>query len=801
MLLHSLTITNFRVIRSARVQLPDKVLGIIGPNGAGKSSLVEAVAWALYGNPVARSGKEEIPAVYAAGDGCEVALEFSLGPEHYRVIRRLVGRGQRPEVLLFRGDQHEAVGSNEANRRIQELLGLDWRGFLTSFLARQQELNALAEYPPAQRREHLAGMLGVQRLDKAIGRARSEAKTAGEKAVLLEKQTARQSELEGRLSTLAEHIQRLSRHREESEGALAAERRKIDELTSTYREHERLQAECSRIKALVAAAEANEKQLVAQQQMLRSEEARLQKAASELAEIEPKIAGLDVARIELAELSRRRQNAELAAKLEAQIQATKVDQQQSEQILKSRRDELAEITAALQRIPEDVVLKREKAAEVLEQARREFVEHDGDLKALRKERERVSTQLTSIADIGPEAVCDRCHRPFGDDLPKIREHLSDELAGLDREIERQNSELEQQRSRGRELRGQLEALEKQVSEREVLRAKSKAIHDQLEDLSKRQVSVSTRLQQLTEQRQELGEIVQDTARLAKLSTEVPVLEKMAHRAAEISGELKSFEPTRQRLAEIDRKVEESRKERAEYSTQLSTLGFDEAQFSKLRESLARQQQATESARDTLTQTAKELELTQREHQLVTEELGRLKETAAELDKLRTDQFYTERLARLFGDFKKYTIARIRPRLAELAGEIISEASGGRYSMVELDEDYNIQVMDYGRFYGVERFSGGEKDLASLCLRLAISLALTESAGLDRSFVILDEVFGSQDSSRRESIFEALAQLRYRFPQMILITHLEELRNKVESLIEVIPTTGGWSEVVVDGQTV
>ena len=129
---------------------------------------------------------------------------------------------------------------------------------------------------------------------------------------------------------------------------------------------------------------------------------------------------------------------------------------------------------------------------------------------------------------------------------------------------------------------------------------------------------------------------------------------------------------------------------------------------------------------------------------------------------------------------------------------MAEMTGGKYSLVELDEDYNLQVMDNGAFFGIDRFSGGEKDLASLCLRLAISLALTESAGLDRSFIILDEVFGSQDTGRRELIFEALANLKPRFPQMILITHLEELKHKVETIVEVAPQPGGWSEVRVNG---
>jgi len=126
---------------------------------------------------------------------------------------------------------------------------------------------------------------------------------------------------------------------------------------------------------------------------------------------------------------------------------------------------------------------------------------------------------------------------------------------------------------------------------------------------------------------------------------------------------------------------------------------------------------------------------------------------------------------------------------------------GKYSLVELDDNYDLRVMDGGQFFGVERFSGGEKDLANLCLRLAISLALTDSAGLSRSFVILDEVFGSQDSERKDLIIKALGNLKNRFPQILLITHIEDIRDQVEELVEVRPTGRGYSEVRVDGSVV
>ena len=89
----------------------------------------------------------------------------------------------------------------------------------------------------------------------------------------------------------------------------------------------------------------------------------------------------------------------------------------------------------------------------------------------------------------------------------------------------------------------------------------------------------------------------------------------------------------------------------------------------------------------------------------------------------------------------------------------------------------------------------------LVSNLALSLALTESAGLSRSFVILDEVFGSQDDQRKELILKAMGRLKQRFPQILLITHVDDIRDGVEEIIEVQPTGNGWSVVKVNGTTV
>ena len=100
----------------------------------------------------------------------------------------------------------------------------------------------------------------------------------------------------------------------------------------------------------------------------------------------------------------------------------------------------------------------------------------------------------------------------------------------------------------------------------------------------------------------------------------------------------------------------------------------------------------------------------------------------------------------------------------------------------LDDSYNLTVIEDGAPKHV--ISGGEQDVANLCLRLAISQMIAERAGQSFSLLILDEVFGSLDESRRQNVVELLRGLGDRFEQVILITHIEQVREGVDRVINV-----------------
>ena len=140
------------------------------------------------------------------------------------------------------------------------------------------------------------------------------------------------------------------------------------------------------------------------------------------------------------------------------------------------------------------------------------------------------------------------------------------------------------------------------------------------------------------------------------------------------------------------------------------------------------------------------------------------------------------LSDLMSDFRTHLISRIRPTLSSYSSDFFESLTDGKYSVLELDENYNLMVYDNGLPFSIERFSGGEEDLVNLCLRLAISEVITERAGGAFNFIILDEIFGSQDALRRQNIMKALNSLTSKFRQIFLITHVDDVKNYMENII-------------------
>jgi len=212
----------------------------------------------------------------------------------------------------------------------------------------------------------------------------------------------------------------------------------------------------------------------------------------------------------------------------------------------------------------------------------------------------------------------------------------------------------------------------------------------------------------------------------------------------------------------------------------------------------------DNKKDELNSINLEFERKESDRKLISQKIENLKEKISELKEFSIRLNQEKKLSSTLGmlsevmsNFRTNLISRIRPILSSYSSDFFGRLTDGKYRELELDENYNLLVYDNGNSYGIERFSGGEEDLANLCLRLAISEVITERAGGVFNFIILDEIFGSQDIFRRQNIMKALNSLSSKFRQIFLITHIDDLKNDMENIIFVNENEDGTSSVKIE----
>ena len=106
------------------------------------------------------------------------------------------------------------------------------------------------------------------------------------------------------------------------------------------------------------------------------------------------------------------------------------------------------------------------------------------------------------------------------------------------------------------------------------------------------------------------------------------------------------------------------------------------------------------------------------------------------------------------------------------------------------ETLDIIISDGAGPREYELFSGGEAFRVNFAIRLALSRVLAQRAGARLQTLVIDEGFGSQDAEGRQRLIEAINLVRPDFKKILVITHLEELKEVFPARIEVEKTPHG-----------
>ncbi|MCA9866751.1 MAG: SMC family ATPase [Anaerolineales bacterium] len=149
-----------------------------------------------------------------------------------------------------------------------------------------------------------------------------------------------------------------------------------------------------------------------------------------------------------------------------------------------------------------------------------------------------------------------------------------------------------------------------------------------------------------------------------------------------------------------------------------------------------------------------------------------------------------------------------PEIEDHANELLDDLTGGEMRVMfetqraskskqdNMIETLDIRISDSTGERPYENYSGGEKFRINFAVRLALSRILAHRSGARLRTLVIDEGFGSQDPEGRQRLVEAINAVQDQFACILVITHIDELRDKFPARIDVEKTAAGSHATVV-----
>ena len=214
---------------------------------------------------------------------------------------------------------------------------------------------------------------------------------------------------------------------------------------------------------------------------------------------------------------------------------------------------------------------------------------------------------------------------------------------------------------------------------------------------------------------------------------------------------------------------------SELSLKLKDFTFDHEEFARLENDFETKKGETQSAGETLAKLKGEidrLEIEFKKKEVLLKDLAQLKKRAENL-KVMTNLFKG-------AGFVQYASSIYLRQLCDHANIRFHRMTRNQLSL-QLNENNDFEIVDYlneGRKRSVKTLSGGQAFQVSLSLALALAESVQSHAIAERNFFFIDEGFGTQDPESVQVVFETLLSLQKENRIVGIISHVEELKEKM-----------------------
>ncbi|MFC1995494.1 AAA family ATPase [Chloroflexota bacterium] len=820
---------------------------ISGDNGNGKSALIDAITWALWGQARAKSDDDLI---HLGQTEMEVEFDFAMGQQPYRIIRkRSKPKRQRSsgqtilEFQIASGDGFRSITGNsvaQTEQKIRDILHMDYDTFINSALLLQGRADEFTVANPAKRKRVLADILGLSVYDELEGRAKELTKRKETEKMQLDStiqdisdELAQKPSYEAEFKTargelthieevIKEQESRLNNLRQEKE-ALVNKKSQLTQLEehiiATERDLERWEGQAKQHRSRLQECE----QLISQRSTIEAGYHQLTKARKLNDELEQKFRLVTV-------LNERKHQLEMAIAQAGQ------ELLKDHAIAQNRITELEVISQKLPRFKNELQQMQvegqqlSEAEEILRWKRQSSQELQSQAHYLNTDKTRLEQEIKEIGEklkllsTQTEAKCPLCERELEVDGLKLieskytadRDSKSDSLKSNQDELARRKIEFE--------------SLEIEISRLEVGLNQDKASAQSRASILSQAISEAEEAdKQLAEKRNILAEIEEHLAKKDFAATAQDALYGLEGELAKLGYDSQQHEQVRQRLTSLEQ-FEVPKRELEEADRLINQEKEAASKAEEAAQELHRSLEVDDQKRqdlttvldllppliNNLTQAKTEYQGLAGQQKRAQEVLGNVKGklqrcSELEIKKKEKEKLLTEAsklkkiyedLAEAFGKrgIQALLIETALPEIEVEANELLGRMTDNRMHVKietqretkkgDVIETLDINISDELGTRNYEMFSGGEAFRINFAIRIALSKLLARRAGAPLPTLVVDEGFGTQDNTGIEKLKEAINSIQDDFDKILVITHVEDLRDAFPTRIDVVKASEG-----------
>ena len=502
--------------------------------------------------------------------------------------------------------------------------------------------------------------------------------------------------------------------------------------------------------------------------------------------------------------------------------------------LESRRSELLQIVNetsgadAFDEVDDQITIleeheaQRDRLRSELSAMGQERAELEGQNRTLKAEMDAIEEQRSQMAAT-TEPICPLCGQNLSDN------HREDLLTRLNQDGKQRGDQYRENRTEVEKLRAEEKRITQEMHEAEKNLHKLPALREfrvrsseraiRLQEASTSLEEIAQRLAELEPVKLDRGFAETEQAALAEIDARLDAIgyDDISHQQARTSvQELEYFEA---RKMDLDRALAGA----PEAETALKGLERQSAVWSGQREEavasldgLATQIQELDDQLVNLRGWEGRLNSLRDEEGNMRVRVGAAEQRLNALDQLRTRQVHLltdrdeldenrtifEDLRHAFGrdGVPAMIIEAAIPEIEQEANQILSRMTDGRMHLRfdtqrekvtgGIKETLDIKIADEIGTRDYSTFSGGEAFRVNFAIRLALSRLLARRAGAQLRTLIVDEGFGTQDAQGRERLIQAIHAIQEEFDLILVITHIDELKDAFPARIEVTKTPDG-----------